>query len=288
VRAAVAWPVDEPALAGVRAAADHGLLEPVLVGDRRRFEATAGQHGIDLGGWEVVPVEDSHAAAERAVALGRAREVGGIVKGALHTDVLMAAVVHPEKGLEAGRRVSHVFVMDVPAYPRPLLLSDAAIHISPDLEEKADISRNAIHLAHVLGRGRPRVAVLSAVETVTSRLRSTVEAAALCKMAHRGQIEGADIEGPLAFDTAVSEEAARLKGLDSPVPGRADVLLAPDLESGNLLYKQLEHLGGARVAGVAVGARIPIALTSRADPVEARVASCALMALLAAAGVDGD
>jgi phosphate acetyltransferase len=236
---------------------------------------------VDLSSYTVVPTEHSHAAAEKAVAMARAGEVDELMKGSLHTDELMHAVLVPGTGLSTDRRMSHVFIMDVPAYPRPLFITDAALNIDPDLEAKRDIVQNAIDLAHVLGIEAPRVAILSAVETVNPKLRSTLEAAALCKMADRGQITGGTVDGPLAFDNAVSSEAARVKGIVSPVAGQADILVVPDLESGNMLVKQLQYLADAQSTSIVLGARVPIVLTSRADNALARMASCALALLVA-------
>jgi phosphotransacetylase len=266
---------------GALEAAKRGLIVPVLVGPPARIRAVAGAQGADLAGLRIVATEHSHASAEAAVALARAGEVETLMKGSLHTDELMRAVIAIGTGLRTARRVSHVFVMDVPAYDRMLLVTDAAINIDPTLADKADIARNAIELAHALGIERPRVAILSAVETVSPGLPSTLDAAALCKMADRGQINGAILDGPLAFDNAVSEHAARAKGIHSPVAGRADVLLVPDLESGNMLAKQLQYFAGADSAGIVVGARVPVALTSRADNVRMRIGSAAIAKLLA-------
>ncbi|MDA8308525.1 MAG: bifunctional enoyl-CoA hydratase/phosphate acetyltransferase, partial [Deltaproteobacteria bacterium] len=231
----------------------------------------------------IVPVPHSHAAAEKAVELARTGEVDSLMKGSLHTDELMGAVVRPETGLRTARRISHVFVMDVPAYPRPIFITDAAINISPKMEDKADIIQNAVDLAHILGVERPKVAILAAVETINAKMTSTLDAAALCKMADRGQITGAILDGPLAFDNAVSLAAAQTKGIVSPVAGQADILLVPDLEAGNMLAKQLSYLAGAEGAGIVLGARVPIVLTSRADSVRSRLASTAVMALAARA-----
>jgi len=283
VRTAVVHPCDRDSLAGAIAAARKGLIEPVLVGPEARIRKVAAAEGIDLAGIELVGVEHSVAAAERAVQLARDGEVEALMKGSLHTDELMSAVVARDGGLRTGRRVSHVFVMDVPAYPRPLLVTDAAINIEPDLRTKADIVQNAIELAHVLGIAQPKVAVLAAVETVNPEMQATVDAAMLCKMADRGQITGGLIDGPLAFDNAVSEQAARAKKIVSPVAGRADILLVPDLESGNMVAKQLQYLAGADSAGIVLGARVPIVLTSRADSVRTRLASAAVMKLVVAA-----
>ncbi|MBQ0943500.1 bifunctional enoyl-CoA hydratase/phosphate acetyltransferase [Ideonella sp. 4Y16] len=280
VRCAVVHPCDEPSLRGALDAADQGLIEPVLVGPAHRLQSLAGSLGLDLSRHRLVDVPHSHAAAAQGAALAASGEVAMLMKGSLHTDELMQAVLAEPK-LRTGRRMSHVFRFDVPAYPKPLLVTDAAINIAPTLEVKADIVRNAITLAQALGVARPRVAILSAVETVTPRIASTLDAAALCKMADRGQISGAVLDGPLAFDNAISAEAARIKGISSPVSGQADILVVPDLEAGNMLAKQLEYLAGASSCGVVLGARVPIALTSRADGADSRVASAALAALLA-------
>ena len=280
VRTAVVHPVDTVSLLGAVEAARAGLIEPVLVGPEAKIRQAAAQAHVDLTPFRLVPTAHSHAAADAAVALARAGEVAALMKGALHTDELMHAVVARDTGLRTGRRISHVFAMDVPTYPRPLLITDAAINIYPTLEDKRDIVQNAIDLAHALGIVAPRVAILSALETVYPKIASTIEAAALCKMAERGQITGAVVDGPMAFDLAVSDEAARTKGFVSPVAGRADILVVPDLEAGNMLAKQLEYLGQAQVAGIVLGARVPIMLPSRADGPLARRASCALAALL--------
>jgi len=281
VRTAVVHPVDAVSLLGAVEAARAGLIEPVLVGPEAKIRQAAAQANVDLSGYRIVPTPHSHAAADAAVALARAGEVSALMKGALHTDELMHAVVAKETGLRTGRRVSHVFAMDVPTYPRPLFITDAAVNVYPTLEDKRDIVQNAIDLAHALGIAAPRVAILSALETVYPKIASTIEAAALCKMADRGQITGGIVDGPMAFDLAVSEEAARTKGFVSPVAGQADILVVPDLEAGNMLAKQLEYLAGAQVAGIVLGARVPIMLTSRADGPLARLASCALAVLLA-------
>ena len=281
VSCAVAHPCDADSLVGALEAAKRGLIVPVLVGPPARIRAVAEAQGADLSGLRIVATEHSHASAEAAVALARAGEIETLMKGSLHTDELMHAVVAAGTGLRTARRVSHVFVMDVPAYDRMLLVTDAAINIEPTLADKADIARNAIDLAHALGIEVPRVAILSAVETVSPGLPSTLDAAALCKMADRGQIEGGILDGPLAFDNAISEHAARTKGIRSPVAGRADVLLVPDLESGNMVAKQLQYLAGADSAGIVVGARVPVALTSRADNVRMRIGSAAVAKLLA-------
>ena len=272
------------ALSGAMAAAGASLIEPILVGEERVMRALGTKLGIDLSGVRVVDASDDDDAARKAVQLCRKGGALGLMKGSLHTDALMHAVLDHESGLRTARRVSHVFVIDAPAYPRPLLVTDAAINIYPTLDDKVDIAKNGIELAHALGILTPNVAVLSAVETVSSKITSTLDAAALCKMAERRQITGAVFDGPLAFDTAVSAQAAAIKELTSPVAGVADVLLVPDLESGNMLAKQLEYLGGAELAGVVLGARVPIVLTSRSDSARARLASCAVAVLRAAAG----
>jgi len=281
VTCAVVHPCDRDSLAGPIEAAKRGLIEPVLVGPEKKIRAVAKEHGIDLAAWRIVAVEHSHAAAYTAVAMARAGEVESLMKGSLHTDELMAAVVPSGTGLRTARRISHVFVMDVPAYPRLLLVTDAAINIAPDVEAKAEICQNAIDLAHVLDIAEPKVAILSAVETVTLKIPSTIDAAALCKMADRGQIIGGLLDGPLAFDNAISAEAARAKKIASKVAGHADILLVPDLESGNMVAKQLQYLAGADSAGIVLGTRVPIVLTSRADKVRARLASTAVLKLVA-------
>ncbi|MGZ6368371.1 MAG: bifunctional enoyl-CoA hydratase/phosphate acetyltransferase [Ktedonobacteraceae bacterium] len=281
IHMAVVHPVDSNALLGVIEAAQAGLIVPVLVGPKDKIQAVALAHDIDLSHYTIVPTEHSHAAAEQAVALARAGEVDAVMKGSQHTDEFMHAVLAPGIGLATARRMSHVFVEGVPTYPRPLLLTDAVLNIYPDLEAKKDIVQNAIDLAHVLGIDVPKVAILSVVETVSPKIQSTMDAAALCKMADRGQITGGIVDGPLAFDNAVSIEAARTKGIVSPVAGQADILVVPDLESGNMLAKQLEYLADAEAAGIVLGARVPIVLTSRSDSPLAHQASCALALLLA-------
>ncbi|MFC3613985.1 bifunctional enoyl-CoA hydratase/phosphate acetyltransferase [Lutimaribacter marinistellae] len=279
IRTAVVHPCDATSLEGAFAARDRGLIEPILVGPPARIAEAAEEAGLQLSGVEIVAVPHSHAAAERAVEMVREGAAEALMKGALHTDEVMAAVVDARTGLRTERRMSHIFVMDVPSYPKPLLITDAAINIFPDLETKADIVRNAVGLCHALGIDRPKVAILSAVETVNHKIPSTVEAAALCKMADRGQIKGGDLDGPLAFDNAISIAAAETKGIDGPVAGQADVLVAPDLEAGNMIAKQLSYLAGADSSGIVLGARVPIMLTSRADGIMSRVASAALAQL---------
>jgi len=280
---AVVHPCDRDSLLGPIEAATRKLIEPVLVGPEHRIRAVAEAEGVDLSPYRIVSTEHSHAAAQQAVAMVRAGEVESLMKGSLHTDEIMGAVVASATGLRTDRRVSHVFVMDVPAYPRLLLVTDAAINIAPTAKEKVDIVQNAIDLAQVLGIDQPKVAILAAVETVNPTMQATVDAAMLCKMADRGQITGGILDGPLAFDNAVSEEAAKTKKIVSPVAGRADILLLPDLEAGNMVAKQLQYLAGADGAGIVLGARVPIVLTSRADSVRTRLASTAVMALVAQA-----
>jgi len=281
IRVAVVHPCDALSLEGALDARSAGLVEPVLVAPRAKLEAIAAAAGFDLSGIAIEDVPHSHAAAERGAALAREGKVEALMKGSLHTDELMAAVVAHASGLRTKRRVSHCFVLHTPRYPRPFIVTDAAINLAPDLEQKADIVRNAIELAHVIGVERPRVAILAAVETVNPGMPATLDAAALCKMADRGQIEGGVLDGPLAFDNAVSPEAARTKGIVSEVAGRADILVVPDLESGNMLAKQLIYLGDAASAGIVLGAKVPVILTSRADSRESRMASCAIALLLA-------
>jgi phosphate acetyltransferase len=281
VRTAIVHPCDAESLRGPLEAAARGIIVPVLVGPRAKIGAAARAADLSLAGLEIVDVEHSHAAAAKAVELARAGRVEALMKGSLHTDELMAAVVPSATGLRTARRISHVFVMDVPTYPKPLLITDAAINIQPDLETKRDIVQNAIDLAQVLGIARPKVAILSAVETINPRMPATLDAAVLCKMADRGQITGGVLDGPLAFDNAISAAAARIKKIDSPVAGDPDILLAPDLEAGNMIAKQLSYLAAAQSAGIVLGTRVPIVLTSRADDAHTREASTAVMALVA-------
>jgi phosphotransacetylase/acyl dehydratase len=279
----VVHPCDALSLGAAAEVAALGLVIPILIGPATKIRAAAVQAGIDISRYRLVDVPHSHAAAARAVELVRAGEAALLMKGSLHTEELMHEVVATETGLRTERRLSHVYVMDVPTYPRPLLITDAAINIEPTLETKRDIVQNAIDLAHVMGVEQPRVAILCAVETVNPEMKSTLDAAALCKMADRGQITGGVVDGPLAFDNAVSPKAARDKGIVSPVAGQADILVVPDLEAGNMLAKQLSFLAGADAAGVVVGARAPIILTSRADSGRTRIASCAVAVLMAQA-----
>lgn len=281
VSVAVCHPCSETALAGAVEAARAGLIRPYLVGPKSRIAAIADTAGIDVGPYEMIDTEHSHESAEKAVKLCRMGQTEALMKGSLHTDEMMGAVVKGDTGLRTASRISHVFVIDVPTYPRPLLITDAAINIFPTLEDKVHILTNAIDLAHALDIEEPKVAILSAVETINPKIPSTLEAAALCKMADRGQIAGAIIDGPLAFDNAISKEAAIIKGIESEVAGEADIFLVPDLEAGNMLAKQLAYLVDADAAGIVLGARVPIVLTSRADSPKARLASCALAVALA-------
>ena len=282
IRMGVVHPCSREALEGALDADRLGLIQAILIGPEARIRSLAEECRFDLSGFSIVDVPHSHAAAARAVELARAGELEALMKGSLHSDELLGAVVNSQTGLRTERRVSHVFVLDVPRYPKPLLITDAAINVSPDIEAKVDIVQNAINLAHALGIDRPKVAILSAVETVMPKLRSSMDAAALSKMADRGQITGGLVDGPLAFDNAVSLAAARTKGIQSEVAGDADILVVPDLESGNMLAKQLEYLGGAQAAGLVMGAKVPIVLTSRADSAHSRIASCAIALLLIA------
>ena len=279
IRAAIVHPCDAASLAGAIEARDLDMIEPILVGPRRKIEAAAEAAGLSLTGVVIEDAPHSHAAAERAVDLVRAGAAQAIMKGALHTDEVMGAIVRDHVGLKTERRISHVFVIDAPLYPKLMLVSDAAVNISPDLLAKRDIVQNAIDLARAIGVEKPKVALLSAVETVTPKIPSTVEAAALCKMSDRGQISGGVLDGPLAFDNAISRDAAAAKGIVSDVAGDADVLITPDLEAGNILAKQLVFLAGAEDSGLVLGARCPVMLTSRADGPAARIASVALAQL---------
>ena len=283
VATAVAHPCDDVSLEGAMQAARLGLITPVLVAPAARLERVAADAGLDLAGVRIVDAEHSHDAAEKAVELVRSGEAQALMKGSLHTDEVLGAVVKSGTGIRTARRISHCFVMDVPGHADALIITDAAVNIAPSLEAKVDIVQNAIDLASALGVPEIRVAILSAMETVNPKVPSTIEAAALCKMADRGQITGAVIDGPLAFDNAISAEAARRKGIHSPVAGHANVLVVPDLEAGNMLAKSLTFLAGADSAGIVLGARVPIILTSRADSVESRLASCAVASLFARA-----
>jgi phosphate acetyltransferase len=279
----VVHPCDETSLRGATEAAELGIIVPTLVGPADKIRTVAREHGLEIGKFELVDVAHSDAAAERAVELIHEGKGELLMKGSLHTDELMRAVTAKATGLRTARRISHVFIMDVPTYAETLLITDAAINIFPDLDAKRDIIQNAVDLFTQVGLGTPRVAILSAVETVTSKIPSTIDAAALCKMADRGQITGAVLDGPLAFDNAIDPAAAKIKGIDSPVAGRAQILVVPDLEAGNMLAKNLIFLGKADSAGLVLGARVPIVLTSRADSVRSRMASCAAAVLYAAA-----
>jgi phosphate acetyltransferase len=280
---AVVHPCDQSSLEGAVDAARLSLISPILVGPRSRIEAVARQYAIDIANLPIVDAPFSDASAEQAVAIVREGKAEALMKGSLHTDELMGAVVKRDTGLRTARRLSHCFVMDVPTYAEPLIITDAAVNIAPTLEEKVDIVQNAIDLARALGAEEVRVAILSAMETVNPKVPSTIEAAALCKMADRGQITGAVLDGPLALDNAISLESVKIKKINSPVAGRANVLMVPDLEAGNMLAKSLSFLAGADAAGIVLGARVPIILTSRADSVMTRLASCAVAALVAKA-----
>ncbi len=280
---AVAHPCDESSLRGAVEAAEANLIKPMLVGPRVRIEAVARERGIGLKGLEIVDAPHSEASAASAVALVREGRAEALMKGSLHTDELMGAVVKRDTGLRTARRISHCFIMDVPGHPHPLIITDAAVNIAPTLKEKVDIVQNAIDLARALGAKEVRVAILSAMETVNPDVPSTLEAAALCKMADRGQITGGILDGPLALDNAINLEAAQIKKIHSPVAGRANVLVVPDLEAGNMLAKSLSFLAGADAAGIVVGARVPVILTSRADSLATRLASCAIATLVAKA-----
>jgi phosphotransacetylase len=280
ITTSVVWPLSDVAMLGAVEAASHGLIEPILVGPAAEMKALAVKIGVDISKFKVQEADTEHHAAACGVALCRSGEAQAIMKGSLHTDELMKAALHRDLGLRTARRISHVFIMDTPAYARTLLITDAAINIAPELEDKVHIVQNAIDLAHALGIPEPKVALLSAVETVNPKIQSTLDAAALCKMADRGQITGGILDGPLAFDTAVSAKAADIKKLVSSVTGQADILVVPDLESGNMLAKQLEYLGGAQLAGIVLGTRVPAILTSRADSAETRLTSCAVAVLL--------
>jgi phosphate acetyltransferase len=277
----VVHPCEESALRGPIEAAQAGIIKPILVGPAEKIKAVAREHRLDIGRFEIVDVPHSEAAAAKGVELIRESKGELLMKGSLHTDELMREVASSKTGLRTARRISHVFIMDVPTYSETLFITDAAINISPDLDVKRDIVQNVIDLFTQVGLGTPRVAILSAVETVTTKIPSTIEAAALCKMAERGQITGGILDGPLAFDNAISPEAARIKGIESPVAGCAQILVVPDLESGNMLAKNLAYLAKADGAGLVLGARVPIILTSRADSVRSRMASCAAAVLYA-------
>jgi len=280
---AVAHPCDEPSLRGAIEAHKIGLAAPILVGPPNRLQKTAEEAGLDISGFEIVPSGHSHDSAAKAVGLVTEGRVEALMKGSLHTDELMGAVVGRDGGIRTARRISHCFIMDVPGHDEALIITDAAVNIAPDLDAKVDIVQNAIDLAHAIGAEEARVALLSAMETVTMKVPSTIDAAALCKMADRGQITGGLLDGPLALDNAISPEAAAIKKIVSPVAGRANVLVVPDLEAGNMLAKSLSFLANADAAGIVLGAKVPIILTSRADSIQTRLASCAVAVLVAAA-----
>ena len=281
ITTAVVWPMSEVALKGTVEAATARLIEPTLIGDETQIKALAAKIGANISEFPLLHAESEEKAAEVGVAMCRSGNALAMMKGSLHTDELMKTAMARDTGLRTARRISHVFAIDAPNYPRPMFITDAAVNIYPTLLDKRDIVQNAIDLARALGIITPRVAILSAVETVSPDIRSTIDAAALCKMADRGQIIGGILDGPLAFDNAVSEEAALAKGIVSPVSGRAEILVAPDLEAGNMLAKQLEYLADAQMAGIVLGARVPIMLTSRADHTTSRLGSCAIGLALA-------
>jgi len=280
ITVAVVWPLSDVALRGAVEAAIEGIIVPTLIGDEVAIKALAAKIGLDIAAYTILHADTERKAAEQGVRMCHTGTAQALMKGSCHTDNLMKAALKSDGGLRTSRRVSHVFVMDTAAYDRTLLIADAVVNIEPELEDKIHIVQNSIDLAHTLGIPNPKVAILSAIETVNPKIKSTTDAAALCKMADRGQITGGILDGPLSFDTAVSSKAAMIKGLVSPVAGQADILIVPDLISGNTLAKQLEYLGGAELAGIIVGARVPIILTSRADSAETRLASCAVAALM--------
>lgn len=280
---AIAHPCDQVSLESAVKAAALKLIKPILVGPEERIRAVAAEHGLDISSFEIVDAKHSHESAAKAVELVREGRAEALMKGSLHTDEIMAEVVKRDTGLRTSRRISHCFVMDVPNHDQPLIITDAAVNIAPDLKSKVHITQNAIDLAHALGAAEARVAILSAMETVNPDVPSTIEAAALCKMADRGQITGGILDGPLALDNAISLEAASIKKISSPVAGRANILVVPDLEAGNMLAKSLSFLANADAAGIVLGAKVPIILTSRADEEGARLASCAVALLLVAA-----
>lgn len=278
---AIAYPCDEVSLLAATEAAERGLIEPIFVGPEKLIRDTAAKYKLDISKYKIIPADNSEDAARKAVALAHDGTAKALMKGSLHTEELLHEVVQKTTGLRTGQRLSHVFVMDVPSYPKPLLITDAAVNIAPDLETKASIVQNAINLAHVFGVETPRVAVLAAVETINPNMQATLDAASLCKMAERGQITGGIVDGPLAFDNAISAEAAKQKHINSPVSGLVDILVVPEIESGNMLAKQLTFLADADAAGIVLGASVPIILTSRADNARARLASCAIAVIMA-------
>lgn len=281
IKMGIIHPCNELTLSAAIDAKKEGLIDPILIAPKDKLESIAKEANLDLTGIQIEDVPHSHAAADRGAQLAQQGVVEALMKGSLHTDEMMRSILASAAGLRTKRRVSHCFLLETPNYPRPFIITDAAINITPTLVDKVDIIQNAIELAHVIGVENPAVAILAAVETVNPNMQSTLDAAALCKMADRGQITGGVLDGPLAFDNAVSEEAAKIKGIVSPVAGRADILAVPDLEAGNMLAKQLEYIGHASLAGIVLGAKIPIVLTSRADSRESRISSCALAVLLA-------
>ena len=283
----MAHPCDESSLRAAVEAAELGVLTPILVGPRAQIEAAGEQCGKDISRYQILDTANSRSSAEEAVRLARSGQAEMLMKGCLHTDELMGAVVNRETGLRTGRRISHCFVMDVPALDRAIIITDAAVNMYPAFEDKVHIVQNAIDLAHALGKKKPKVAILSAMETINAKVQTTIEAGALCKMADRGQITGGIVDGPLALDNAINLTAAQIKKIDSPVAGQADILIAPDLEAGNMLAKSLSFLADADAAGVVLGARVPIILTSRADSVKARLASCAVAVMVAKARREG-
>jgi phosphate acetyltransferase len=283
LRVAIAYPCDSASLGAAIEAARVGLITPLLVGPSARMQAAASQGGLDLTGLEIVDtVDDPRAAATHAASLCRDGKAAALMKGSLHTDELLAAAVSREAGLRGGSRASHAFVLDVPGVQRPLVLTDCVVNIEPGLMDKRDIAQNAIDLAHAIGIKKPRLAILSAVENINPAIASTLDAAVLCKMADRGQITGAVLDGPLAYDNAISSVSALKKGIVSEVAGRPDILLLPNLEAGNMVYKQLVYMAGAECAGLVLGMKVPIILTSRSDSITARITSCALAVLMAA------
>lgn len=289
IKTAVVHPVTPHVLIAVAEAVREKLIKPILIGPEARIKGAAGEAKIDISSWELINTEHSHAAAEKAADMAAQGQVGIIMKGALHTDELLKSIVRPDSRLHTERRITHAAVMDIPNYHKPLIITDAAINIAPDLEIKADICRNAIDLWRILnGDGKkPKVAILAAIETVNSRMQATIDAACLCKMADRGQIKNGILDGPLALDVAISKESAREKGIQSVVVGDADILIAPEIEAGNMLLKQLTFMGGADMAGIVLGARVPIILTSRSDSERSRLLSCSLAVKLAIARKDG-
>lgn len=280
ISTAVIHPVDEVSLLGAIESMQAGLIKPILIGPEKKIHRASEEIEIDITSVEIISTPHSHAAAEQGVALAGQGKVQALMKGAIHTDELMHAVLAKDSGIATNHLMSHIFVLRIPHYPKKLLISDAAINIYPDLEDKQDIVQNAINLAHALDIRLPKVAILSAVETVTSKIKATIDAAALCKMADRGQIKGAVLDGPLAFDNAISKEAAQIKHITSPVSGNADILICPDLEAANILVKQLEYFSDAQIAGIVLGAKVPIILTSRSDKMLARLASSALASIV--------